>query len=69
MPRICIFNACVPLPKSFTDITAVSESGIKSHAEIEKLRAAGFDAFLIGTSLMLAPDPAAALSALLGGQS
>src|SRR5437016_2258043 len=49
------------------DCIAVSESGIKSHAEIEKLRAAGFDAFLIGTSLMLAPDPAAALSALLGG--
>jgi indole-3-glycerol phosphate synthase len=48
------------------DCLAVSESGIKSHAEIEKLRAAGFDAFLIGTSLMLAPDPAAALSSLLG---
>src|SRR5215813_2728707 len=47
---------------------AVSESGIGSHAEIAKLRAAGYDAFLIGTSLMLAPDPAAALSALLGKQ-
>lgn len=48
------------------DCIAVSESGIASHAEITKLRAAGYDAFLIGTSLMLAPDPAAALSALLG---
>ncbi|MBS1865678.1 MAG: indole-3-glycerol phosphate synthase TrpC [Acidobacteria bacterium] len=48
------------------DCIAVSESGIKSRDEIEKLRAAGFDAFLIGTSLMLAPDPAAALSTLLG---
>ncbi|MBS1840501.1 MAG: indole-3-glycerol phosphate synthase TrpC [Acidobacteria bacterium] len=48
------------------DCIAVSESGIKSHDEIERLRAAGFDAFLIGTSLMLAPDPAAALSTLLG---
>ena len=48
------------------DCIAVSESGIASHAEIEKLRAAGYDAFLIGTSLMLAPDPAAALSLLLG---
>jgi indole-3-glycerol phosphate synthase len=47
------------------DCIAVSESGIKSHSEIEKLRAAGFDAFLIGTSLMLAADPAAALSSLL----
>jgi indole-3-glycerol phosphate synthase len=48
------------------DCIAVSESGIASHAEITKLHAAGYDAFLIGTSLMLAPDPAAALSALLG---
>jgi indole-3-glycerol phosphate synthase len=48
------------------DCIAVSESGIGSHAGIEKLRAAGYDAFLIGTSLMLAPDPAAALSSLLG---
>ena len=47
----------------------VSESGIKSHVEIEKLRAAGFDAFLIGTSLMLAPNPATALSELLGQTS
>ena len=45
----------------------ISESGIRSAAELGKLRAAGFDAFLIGTSLMVAPDPAAALSDLLGG--
>jgi len=48
------------------DCIAVSESGIGSHAELTKLRAAGFDAFLIGTSLMLAPDPGAALAELLG---
>jgi indole-3-glycerol phosphate synthase len=30
------------------------------------LREAGFDAFLIGESLMTKPDPAAALRALLG---
>ncbi len=48
------------------DCIAVSESGISTHDEIAKLHAAGFDAFLIGTSLMLAPDPAAALSSLLG---
>src|SRR5207249_4426450 len=40
----------------------ISESGIRTAAELGKLRAAGFDAFLIGTSLMVAPDPAAALS-------
>jgi indole-3-glycerol phosphate synthase len=48
------------------DCIAVSESGIRSAAELAKLRAAGFDAFLVGTSLMLASDPAAALSELLG---
>jgi indole-3-glycerol phosphate synthase len=45
---------------------AVSESGIGSHADLKKLHEAGFDAFLIGTRLMLAPDPGAALAELLG---
>ena len=44
---------------------AVSESGIRTRGELENLRAAGFDAFLIGTRLMLSPDPGAALAALL----
>jgi indole-3-glycerol phosphate synthase len=44
---------------------AVAESGLRSHADLKKLRAAGFDAFLIGEHLMLSPDPAAALRALL----
>jgi indole-3-glycerol phosphate synthase len=47
------------------DCLAVSESGLRSHADLEKLRAAGFDAFLIGEQLMLAPDPASALAKLL----
>ena len=48
------------------DCIAVSESGLRTHDDLQKLRAAGFDAFLIGEQLMLAADPAAALSALLG---
>src|SRR5579863_7649265 len=44
---------------------AVAESGLRSHDDLIKLRAAGFDAFLIGEHLMLAPDPGAALRALL----
>src|SRR5713226_199035 len=47
------------------DRIAVSESGLRTHDDLVKLRAAGFDAFLIGTHLMLAPDPAVALSSLL----
>lgn len=45
---------------------AVSESGIESSAELAKLRGAGYHAFLIGTSLMQAADPAAVLSDLIG---
>jgi len=47
------------------DCLAVAESGLRSHADLENLRAAGFDAFLIGEHLMLSPDPGAALRALL----
>lgn len=44
---------------------AVSESGLRTHEDLVNLRAAGFDAFLIGESLMLAPDPGKALAALI----
>jgi indole-3-glycerol phosphate synthase len=44
---------------------AVCESGLRSHADLARLRAAGFDAFLIGEHLMAQPDPAAALRALV----
>lgn len=43
----------------------VAESGIHTADDIDQLRAAGFDAFLIGESLMRQPDPGAALRSLL----
>ena len=49
------------------DCLAVSESGLRTHADLEKLRAAGFDAFLIGEQLMLSPDPGSALTMLVRG--
>ena len=48
------------------DVIRVSESGIHSAADIELLRGAGFQAFLVGESLMRAKDPAASLKALRG---
>jgi indole-3-glycerol phosphate synthase len=45
----------------------VAESGLKSSEELIRLRAAGFDAFLVGESLMRQPDPGVALAALLAG--
>jgi indole-3-glycerol phosphate synthase len=50
------------------DCIAVSESGLRTADDLFRLREAGFSAFLIGESLMQAPDPAAALRALLGPQ-
>jgi indole-3-glycerol phosphate synthase len=47
------------------DAVRVAESGIHTAQDIERLRAAGFDAFLIGESLMRQRDPGAALQALL----
>jgi indole-3-glycerol phosphate synthase len=43
----------------------VAESGIATGDDVGRLRAAGFDAFLIGESLMRKADPGAALSELL----
>jgi len=50
-------------------ILRVAESGISTAEDLARLRAAGFDAFLIGESLMRQPDPGAALAALLAGAS
>jgi indole-3-glycerol phosphate synthase len=46
-------------------VVKIAESGIHSRADIERLRAAGFQAFLVGEHLMKSTDPAAALRALL----
>ena len=46
-------------------VTAVAESGVESGADVARLRAAGYDAFLIGETLMRAPSPGAALDSLL----
>jgi indole-3-glycerol phosphate synthase len=46
-------------------VLAVAESGIRSGDDVRRLRETGFSAFLIGESLMGAPDPGAALRSLL----
>jgi len=50
-----------------SSVVRVAESGIATAADLVRLRSAGFDAFLIGESLMRQPDPGAALAALLAG--
>jgi indole-3-glycerol phosphate synthase len=51
------------------DCIAVSESGLRSAEDLRKLRSAGFDAFLIGESLMHEADPGGALQRLIDGVS
>ncbi len=46
-------------------VVRVAESGIAGPEDLARLRSAGFDAFLIGESLMRQPDPGAALAELL----
>ena len=46
-------------------VVRVSESGIHSAADVQRLRNAGYTAFLVGERLMKASDPAAALAELV----
>lgn len=46
-------------------VVRVAESGIHSSADVQLLRAAGYQAFLVGEHLMKSGDPAAALRELL----
>jgi indole-3-glycerol phosphate synthase len=49
------------------DVIAVSESGLKTAADVARLADLGYKAFLIGERFMTAADPGAALKELLGG--
>ncbi len=54
------------LPSMPREALKVAESGIRDALDVALLADSGFDALLIGESLLLAADPAAALRALLG---
>jgi indole-3-glycerol phosphate synthase len=56
------FNLAAELPQ---EVTLVSESGIQTREDIDRLRAAGFHAVLIGEELMRAEEEGKALKALL----
>ena len=57
------YRLAARLPK---EAVGVSESGLQSRAELEKLSAAGYRAFLIGERFMTDSNPAAAIRALIG---
>jgi indole-3-glycerol phosphate synthase len=56
------FRLAEKVPK---DVVRVAESGIRSAEDIARLRAAGYQAFLIGESLMRAERPGEALRELM----
>jgi indole-3-glycerol phosphate synthase len=56
------FRLAALIPKN---VLGVAESGIQSGNDITHLRAAGYQAFLIGESLMKAPSPGNALRTLI----
>jgi indole-3-glycerol phosphate synthase len=58
------FRLAEEIPKN---VVRVAESGIRSSEDIARLRAAGYQAFLIGESLMRAERPGDALRALVAG--
>lgn len=47
------------------DVIKVAESGIKTRQDVDRLRAAGFQAFLVGESVLRQNDRAAAVQALI----
>ena len=46
-------------------LVKVAESGVRGRADAESLRAAGYDAVLVGEHLVTSADPSAALTDLL----
>ncbi|HMN78231.1 MAG TPA: indole-3-glycerol phosphate synthase TrpC [Burkholderiaceae bacterium] len=53
-------------PRLPADRLLVTESGILARGDVQRLRRAGVDAFLVGEAFMRANDPGAALAALFG---
>ncbi|MDQ2734880.1 MAG: indole-3-glycerol phosphate synthase TrpC [Pseudomonadota bacterium] len=53
------------LPRVSGERLVVSESGIHTPADVQRLRGAGVHAFLVGEAFMRAPDPGAALASLV----
>jgi indole-3-glycerol phosphate synthase len=47
-------------------VIGISESGLKTPADLQAMKALGYKAFLMGERFMIEPDPGAALTGLIG---
>lgn len=63
--KVDLETAFALAPKFPAGVVRVAESGIHSAEDVARLRAAGYDAFLVGESLMRAASPGEALRELL----
>jgi indole-3-glycerol phosphate synthase len=63
--KVDLETAFVLAARFAAGVVRVAESGIHSAEDMARLRAAGYDAFLVGESLMRAASPGDALRALL----
>jgi indole-3-glycerol phosphate synthase len=63
--EVSLDRACDLAAKLPESAVKVAESGIHTAADMQRLMAAGYEAFLIGESLMRKPHPGEALRALL----
>jgi indole-3-glycerol phosphate synthase len=57
------------VPRIPDDVVRVAESGIRGPADAARLTEAGYDAVLVGESLVTSGDPAGAVRALRGKQN
>lgn len=62
---IAVFDELAPLVPE--GVVAVAESGLRSGADVARLRELRYDAFLIGERFMADADPGAALESLFAG--
>ncbi len=46
-------------------VIGISESGLRTAADLQSMKALGYQAFLMGERFMIEPDPGAALSGLI----
>jgi indole-3-glycerol phosphate synthase len=65
--EVSLETSLVLIERMPAGVVRVAESGIATAEDLAGLRTAGFDAFLIGESLMRQADPGAALAGLLAG--
>jgi len=63
--NVSLARACELAPQLPRSAVRVAESGIHTRDDMERLRAAGYEAFLIGESLMRQPHPGEALKKLV----